>query len=112
MTRLSFLFVLFSVVALLVLGASGAWASAEPMPCHETGPAMITDADSGAPVNAPAQSPAKAMVMACCVACVAPPVAVPGPSPSVETPPLAVQPSLSDLPTGRSPSPEPGPPKA
>ena len=108
MSRLSFLFGLFSVVALLMLGAGGAWASAEPMPCHEMGAAI----DADGPAEAPAKAPGKAMVMACCVACVAPPLVQPRPAAAVCTAPLAVQPARLSLPTGRSPSPEPGPPKA
>jgi len=107
-TRLSFLFGLFSVVALLMLGAGGAWASAEPMPCHEMGAAI----DADGPAEAPAKAPGKAMVMACCVACVAPPLVQPRPAAAVRTAPLAVQPARLTLPAGRSPSPEPGPPKA
>jgi len=107
-SRPSFLFGLLSVLALLMLGAGGASASVEPMPCHEMGSAMKADA----PAEAPAKAPGKAMVMACCVACVAPPLVQPRPAAAVRTPPLAVQPARLTLPTGRSPAPEPGPPKA
>lgn len=110
MSRLSFLFGLFSVVALLMLGAGGAWASAAPMSCHETGATM--NVEDGAPAPTPAKAPAKAMVMACCVACVAPPLVQPRPAAALRAAPLAVQPARLTLPVGRSPSPEPGPPKA
>lgn len=97
---------LFSVVALLMLGTGGAWANAaEPMPCHEMTGAMNHDAPAP-------DAPAKAMVMACCVACVAPPMSQP-PVGRVAAPRLsAIEPARFDLPVGRSPSPEPGPPKA
>ena len=108
MSRPSFLFGLLSVLALLMLGAGGASASVEPMPCHEMGSAMKADA----PAEAPAKAPGKAMVMACCVACVAPPLLQPRPAAVVRTAPPVVQPARLTLPAGRSPSPEPGPPKA
>ena len=106
---LSVLCSLFAVVALLMLGAGGAWASAsQPMACHETGGAAAT---SHAPAGSPVKAPVKpAMIMGCCVACVTPalPAAPVRVSARHERPGAS---SLIALPNGRSPSPEPGPPK-
>ena len=98
---------LFSVMAVLMLGASGAWATERtPMACHESVSAMAGH-DNPAP-----KTPAKAMVMACCIACVTPAVIQP-PASRVVAPSLDLgQPARLTLPLGRSPAPEPGPPKA
>lgn len=112
MRGLSFIIGLIGVVAMLTLGASAAWAGAASMPCHDTGAdhgGMVMSGD--APSPSPAPSPAKAqMVMACCVACVSPslpavPVAV------SDAHPRPLEPARLDLPRGRSPSPETGPPR-
>jgi hypothetical protein len=108
---LSSIFGLFSVIALLMLGAGGAWANEHaPMPCHDAAQAA-TGHETPAP-DVPAKAPAKAMVMACCIACVSPTV-VPPPVTRVGLPSLArSQPARVALPVGCSPSPEHGPPKA
>ncbi|WP_421728934.1 hypothetical protein [Brevundimonas sp.] len=107
MRGLSSILGLFSVMAVLMLGASGAWASERtPMACHESVSAMAGH-DNPAP-----KTPAKAMVMACCIACVTPAIIQP-PASRVVAPSLDLgQPARLTLPLGRSPAPEPGPPKA
>lgn len=110
MRGLSFIIALFGVVAILALGATGAWASPTPMACHE---AMTEHGDMGAGRNEPNQrpSPVKAqMVMSCCIACVSP--ASPAlPQTFAAAHGLPRQPGLSTLPHGRSPAPEHGPPR-
>lgn len=95
---------LFGALAVLWLGAlSGpAPAAAEPAPCH----AMSHG-------EAPAPSPDKPIkAMGCCVACVAAPL----PQPPVRAAARALAPDrtprLTALPVGRTPAPEPGPPRA
>ncbi|CAN5171353.1 hypothetical protein BH09PSE1_BH09PSE1_13970 [soil metagenome] len=114
---LSFIIALFGVVALLTLGTGGAWAgtgTAAPMSCHDRGPAhdgMALTGEAPTPADAPVHAPAKApMMMACCVACVTP-SQPPAPVAVAIAHPRPVQPALAALPGGRSPSPEPGPPK-
>ena len=96
---------LLGALAVLWLGATPISAvSAEAPSCHEM------SMDHGAPAEAP--SPDKPMkAMGCCVACVAAPL----PQPPVRaalrapTPTLAIGPQT--LPVGRTPTPEPGPPR-
>lgn len=116
MRGLSFIIALLGVFALLSLGASGAWASpASAMSCHENvrhgEMVMSGDASAPSPASDPASSPTKAqMVMGCCIACTSP--ALPAiPAAIGMSHPLPVQPSLFELPHGRSPAPEHGPPR-
>ena len=106
MRGLSSILGLFSVMAVLLLGASGAWSNeGTPMACHEA--AAMAGHDTPTP-----KTPAKAMVMACCIACVTPAVVQPTAS-RIVAPSLDLgQPARLTLPLGRSPAPEPGPPKA
>ena len=110
MRSLSLIIALFGVIAMLTLGASGAWASAAPMSCHEmTSSARHGGMSQGG--DAPAHAPAKAqMVMGCCIACVSPAMQQ-APAAVATKHPLLLQPTRFDLPRGRSPSPEHGPPK-
>ncbi|MDB5420861.1 MAG: hypothetical protein JWR59_808 [Brevundimonas sp.] len=112
MRGLSFIIALFGVIAMLTLGTTGAWASAAPMSCHEmTSSAAHGDISQGGDAPTPVHTPAKAqMVMGCCMACVSP--AMPQvPAAIAAKHPLLLQPTRLDLPRGRSPSPEHGPPK-
>lgn len=94
-------------MAVLMLGASGAWANEHAtMACHETAGATVGH-DAPSP-----KAPAKAMVMACCIACVTPTIAQPAAT-RVSQPSLNLgQPARLTMPLGRSPAPEPAPPKA
>lgn len=114
MRGLFFIVGLIGVIALLTLGVSPSWASpAAAMSCHETGSGsehggMMINKDAPPPSSAPAKAQ---MVMGCCIACVSPalpqiPAAVPA------THPQSLQPVRLDLPHGRTPSPDHGPPKA
>ena len=108
MRGLFLIIALLGVVAMLTLGATGAWASPAPRSCHE---AMAQH--DGMSQEGPAQppSPAKAqMVMACCIACVSPSTPI-LPQALAASHGLPVQPSLLELPHGRSPAPEHGPPR-
>ena len=96
---------LLGALAVLWLGAVSAPAPVEAAtpPCHEIA------VDHGAPADAP--SPDKPMkTMSCCVACVAAPLPQPPIRASVRAPAPAVDPQT--LPVGRTPAPEPGPPRA
>jgi hypothetical protein len=107
---LSFIIAMFGVIALLTLGAGGAWASeAAPMACHDMTASHdgMGSEDAPAPSHAPTKAP---MVMGCCIACVSPSL----PSALVRvavTHPRPGQPARSALPHGRIPSPEHGPPR-
>jgi hypothetical protein len=101
----SSLLLLIGALAVLTLGALGVGAGpamAEP-PCHEMGHA--TPDPSG-------KAPDKAMkAMACCVACVAAPTIPPAARPQTAAAPLRLTAVSPALPSGRRPSPEPGPPR-
>jgi hypothetical protein len=103
----SSLLLLIGALAVLTLGALGV--SAAPAmaeaPCHE----MSHETTSTDPAP---NRPAKAMkAMACCVACVAAPALPPATHPGAAVAPDRLRAPLLDLPTGRRPSPEPGPPR-
>lgn len=97
---------LLGALAVLWLGAvSGpAPAQAATPPCHEM------TMDHGAPADAP--SPDKPMkTMGCCVACVATPMPQPPVRAAVRAPAPVLAIGPQTLPVGRSPAPEPGPPR-
>lgn len=106
MVWLRTMMLLAGTLSVLVLGVPAQAASnAPPPPCHQ---AM---ADHGQPVEH--HEPDKTMKsMACCVVCVAG-FALPaaGPNAAPRTAPPAIS-ALLTLPTGRSPAPEHGPPRA
>lgn len=101
--------ILTGVLAVLTLGALGGPASAETAaPCHAAMEALHGAAPADAP--APVQKPTAAM--GCCVACVSAP-ALPARAPdAAPVPPADHAPFSRLLPDGRSPAPEPGPPRA
>ncbi len=99
------LLLLLGALGVLLLGAvSPAMAATEAPPCHD-----MAGMTSGAPASTP-DKPMKSM--ACCVACIAAPAIVPPVRTGVTARPTPPQPALRVLPTGRSPSPDTGPPKA
>jgi hypothetical protein len=105
----SSLLLLIGALAVLTLGAFGVSASPAmaETPCHEMGQA--TPDPSG---KAPDKAPDKAMkAMACCVACVAAPTIPPAARPQTAAAPLRLTAVSPALPSGRRPSPEPGPPR-
>ena len=104
MAILRTLSLLLGALAVLTLGAlaAPAPASAETAPCHS-----MTHGE------APAPSPDKPMkAMGCCLACVAAPLPQPPVRAAVRAPAPDRTPRLTMLPAGRSPAPEPGPPRA
>jgi hypothetical protein len=115
MRGLSFILGLMSVLAMLTLSASAAWAvPAEAMPCHEAPvihAGMAMSPVSAEPTQTPSPASSKAsMIMGCCAACVST-----APLPSLTTIgvsyPQPNQPGPDALPGGRSPPPEHGPPR-
>jgi hypothetical protein len=102
MAMLRTLSILLGAFAVLWLGALAAPASAEPAPCH-----------SMSSQEAPAPSRDKPMkAMSCCVVCVTAPLPQPPVRAAFHAPASDRTPLLTALPAGRSPAPEPGPPRA
>lgn len=99
----------------MLLGALAVlWLGAVPMPAvsDEAPPCHEMTMKHGAPADAPARSPDKPMkVMGCCVACVAVPLPQPPVRTAVRTPAPVLTVGPQALPVGRTPTPEPGPPR-
>lgn len=90
---------LLGALAVLALGAAPAVAEAPP-PCH------------GTSHEAPATPDKPVKAMSCCAACVAAPLPQPPIRVSVRAPAPASAVGPQTLPVGRTPAPEPGPPRA